>query len=78
MRPAVTPEPCAAANSAAESGYDEKMVEHIRMATSLFEGRKVSREEVLEMLADEEKRQLRIGDEEGRDYGAGERSENSS
>ena len=59
-------------------GYDEKMVEHVRMATSLLEGRKVSRQEVLEMLAEEEKRQHSIGHGERSDYGVRDLNENSS
>lgn len=50
--------------------YDPAMVEHVRMATSLFEGRKVSRREVLEMLAREKKRQHSIGGGEKTGYRA--------
>jgi hypothetical protein len=32
-------------------GWPELMVEHVRMVSSLMEGRRVSRREVLEMLA---------------------------
>ncbi len=60
------------------SEYDEKMVEHVRMATSMFEGRKVSRQEVLKMLAAEKKRQHSIGDGGKVDYGARDLNENSS
>lgn len=59
-------------------GYDEKMVEHVRMATSLLEGRKVSRQEVLEMLAREEKRQHSIWGEERSGYGVRDLNEDSS
>jgi hypothetical protein len=59
-------------------GYDEAMLDHVRMVTSLIEGRKVSRQEVLEMLAREEKRQQGIHTEEDADYPAHERTENSS
>ena len=58
--------------------YDETMVEHVRMVTGLLEGRKVSRQEVLEMLAREEKRQPGIGEEAKTPYRARERSEDSS
>lgn len=58
--------------------YDEKMVEHVRMATSLLEGRKVSRQEVLGMLAAEEKRQHSIGGGARSDYGVRDLNENSS
>ncbi len=60
------------------SGYDEAMVEHVRMVTSLFEGRQVSRREVLEMLEREKRRQQGIHTEESPDYPARERTENSS
>jgi len=60
------------------SEYDEKMVEHVRMATSIFEGRKVSRQEVLEMLAAEKKRQHSIGEGEKVDYGVRDLNENTS
>ncbi len=60
------------------SEYDEKMVEHVRMATSMFEGRKVSLQEVLEMLAAEKKRQLSIGEGGKVDYGVRDLNENSS
>jgi hypothetical protein len=34
----------------AETSFDPAMVEHLRVATSLIEGRKVTRQEVIEML----------------------------
>jgi hypothetical protein len=58
--------------------YDEAMIEHVRMVTSLFEGRKVSRQEVLEMLEREKKRQQGIHTEKETDYSACEETENSS
>jgi hypothetical protein len=58
--------------------YDEAMVEHVRMVTGLFEGRKVSRQEVLEMLAREEKRQHSIGGSEKTGYRARDLNEDSS
>ena len=58
--------------------YDEAMVEHVRMVTGLIEGRKVSRQEVLEMLAREEKRQHSIGGSEKTGYGARDLNEDSS
>jgi len=67
---------CGASMSAA--GYDEAMLEHVRVVTSLIEGRKVSRQEVLEMLEREKKRQQGIHTEEETDYSARERSKNSS
>jgi len=60
------------------AGYSEKMIEHIRMSTSLFEGRKVSRQEVLDMLAREKKRQQGIGEEEKTQYRTGELTDDSS
>jgi hypothetical protein len=59
-------------------GYDEAMIEHVRMVTGLFEGRKVSRQEVLKMLEREEKRQQGIHQEKGTDYVARELTEDSS
>lgn len=59
-------------------GYDAAMVEHVRMVTSLFEGRKVSRREVLEMLEREKKRQQGIGGGEKTEYRARDLNENSS
>jgi hypothetical protein len=58
--------------------YDETMVEHVRMVTGLIEGRKVSRQEVLEMLAREEKRQHSIGGSEKAGYRARDLNEDSS
>lgn len=50
-------------------GYDAQMVEHVRMFTSLMEGRKVSRPEVLKMLTRaKKKRQHSIGDGEKTAY----------
>jgi hypothetical protein len=64
---------------AAETGsYDAEMVEHVRMVTSLFEGRPVSRREVLEMLEREAKRQQGIGGAEKTTYRARDRTEDSS
>ena len=59
-------------------GYDEAMIEHVRMVTSLFEGRKVSRPEVLKMLEREEKRQQGIPKEKRTEYLARELTEDSS
>ena len=59
-------------------GYDESMLDHVRVVTSLIEGRKVSRQEVLEMLAREEKRQHSIGGSEKAGYGARDLNEDSS
>jgi len=60
------------------AGYDEAILDHVRVVTSLIEGRKVSRQEVLEMLEREEKRQQGIPTEEDPDYSARELTENSS
>ncbi len=60
------------------AGYDEAMVDHVRVVTSLIEGRKVSRQEVLEMLEREKKRQQGIHTEDEPDYPAREPTENSS
>ena len=60
------------------AGYEETMIEHVRMVTSLFEGRKVSRQEVLKMLEREEKRQQGIPREKKTDYLARELTEDSS
>lgn len=60
------------------AGHDEAILEHVRMVTSLIEGRKVSRQEVLEMLEREEKRQQGIHKKEEPGYPARERTENSS
>lgn len=60
------------------ASYDEAMIEHVRMTTSLFEGRKVSRREVLEMLEREKKRQQGIHEDEKTDYPARELTEDSS
>ena len=59
-------------------GYDESMLDHVRVVTSLIEGRKVSRQEVLEMLEREKKRQQGIHQEKGTDYVARELTEDSS
>ena len=58
--------------------YDEAMVEHVRMVTSLIEGRKISRREVLEMLERGKKRQQGIPGEEKDDYSVRELTEDSS
>lgn len=47
--------------------FDAGMVEHVRMVTSLIEGRRVSREEILQMLK-RTLRQHRIGREKRIDY----------
>lgn len=52
---------------AKEGKCNEEMVEHVRMVTSLIEGRKVSREEILQML-DRAVRQHSIGRERRVDY----------
>ncbi len=59
--------------------YDAQMVEHVRMFTSLMEGRKVSRPEVLKMLTRaEKKRQHSIGDSEKIEYRVREQKKNST
>ena len=68
-------------SSAAETlpaGYDEKMVEHVRVVTSMIEGRKVSRQEILQMLAEEEMRQHSIGGGEKSEYLAPDPKKDSS
>lgn len=60
------------------AGYSEKMIEHIRMSTSLFEGRKVSRQEVLDMLEREKKRQQGMGEGERTQYRTRELTDDSS
>lgn len=60
------------------AGYDEKMVEHVRMVTSMMEGRKVTRQEVLNMLAREEMRQHSIGGGEKSEYLAPDPKKDSS
>ena len=67
-----------ASESAQALGYDAAMVEHVRMTTSLLEGRKVSRREILEMLARAEKKQHSIGGSEKTEYRARDLNENSS
>lgn len=52
---------------AKEGKCNEEMVEHVRMVTSLIEGRKVSREEILQMLV-RAVRQHSIGRERRVDY----------
>jgi hypothetical protein len=59
-------------------GYDESILDHVRVVTSLIEGRKVSRQEVLEMLEREKKRQQGIHEDEKTDYPARELTEDSS
>ena len=54
-------QPDGSAAKVLHGGYDAKMVEHVRMVTSMIEGRKVSRQEILRMLAEEEMRQHSIG-----------------
>jgi hypothetical protein len=60
------------------AGYSEKMIEHVRMATSLFEGRKVSRQEVLDMLEREKKRQQGMEGGEKTEYRTRELTDDSS
>jgi hypothetical protein len=72
------PEQGEALESAQAVGYDAAMVEHVRMTTSLLEGRKVSRREILEMLARAEKKQHSIGGSEKTEYRARDLNENSS
>lgn len=60
------------------AGYSEKMIEHIRMSTSLFEGRQVSRQEVLNMLEREKMRQQGMGEEEKTPYCTRELTDDSS
>ena len=50
-----------------EGQYNEEMVAHVRMVTSLIEGRKVSWEEILQML-ERAVRQHSIGRERRVDY----------
>ncbi len=57
---------------------DKAIIDHVRVITSLIEGRKVSREEVLAMLERERKRQQGIPTEEKTDYPARELTEDSS
>lgn len=45
------PEKKSAANGDETPSFDATIVEHVQMVVSLIEGRRVSREEVLEMLA---------------------------
>jgi hypothetical protein len=59
-------------------GYDVDMVDHIRMMTSMLEGREVSLEEVFEMLERQEKRQHSINGKEKSEYRDCELNENSS
>jgi hypothetical protein len=59
-------------------GYDESMLDHVRVVTSLIEGRKVSRQEVLEMLERGKKRQQGIHEDGKTDYPACELTEDSS
>jgi hypothetical protein len=59
-------------------GYDAAILDHVRVVMSLIEGRKVSRQEVVEMLERGKKRQQGIPTEEDPDYPARERTENSS
>jgi len=60
-------------------GDNAQMVEHVRMVTSLLEGRKVSRQEVLKMLARaKEKRQHSIGGDENTEYRARDQNKDSS
>ena len=55
------------ATESEEPKLDAAIVEHVRMVTSLLEGRKVSREEVVEMLK-RTMRQHSIGREKRIDY----------
>jgi len=52
---------------AKDGRYNEEMVAHVRMVTSLIEGRKVSRDETLQML-ERAVRQHSIGRERRIDY----------
>ena len=52
---------------ATEGQWNEQMVTHVRMVTSLIEGRQVSREEILQML-ERAMRQHSIGRERRIDY----------
>jgi hypothetical protein len=76
--PEVPNRPGHAGATAQAISYDETIVEHVRMVTGLIEGRKVSRQEVLEMLAREEKRQQGIGGSEKTGYRARDLTEDSS
>lgn len=49
--PKSKPESAPSPESEPELGLSEEIIEHVRVVTSLIEGRRVSREEVLEMLA---------------------------
>jgi len=72
------PQPASSAAKVLHGGYDAKMVEHVRMVTSMIEGRKVSRQEILKMLAEEEMRQHSIGGGEKSEYLAPEPKKDSS
>ena len=49
-RPPESAVPESAVPESADLDFDPGMVEHLRMATSLIEGRRVTRDEVLQML----------------------------
>ena len=64
---ATGPEEKSAGAEPGEPEFDEGIVEHVRMVTSLIEGREVSREEVVEMLK-RTMRQHSIGREKRIEY----------
>lgn len=73
------PQPIDPAAKTLPGEYDAQMVEHVRMFTSLMEGRKVSRPEVLKMLTRaEKKRQHSIGAREKIDYRGREQNKDST
>ena len=59
-------------------GYEAGIVDHVKMVTSLIEGRKVSRREVIEMLERAEKRQQGIGEQAKGEYGVREPKDDTS
>ena len=69
------PEASASSNAV---GYDVDMVDHIRMMTSMLEGREVSLEEVFEMLERQKKRQHSINGKEESEYRDCELNKNTS
>jgi hypothetical protein len=65
--PGKEPEPGGQATEAEEPKLDAAIVDYVRMVTSQLEGRKVSREEIVEMLK-RTMRQHSIGREKRIDY----------
>lgn len=66
-KPTTQSEEATKAPEAAREEFDEDMVEHLRVQTSLLEEREVSREEILELLG-RLMRQHSIAPESRRDY----------